>query len=258
MTGRTWTDEQLSTFLDGEMPDADARALANDLVEDGALFSRFERLRAANTAFMDTMSAIDARPMPAGVTAALSVSNAAQAAGQGAESVVAFRPRRLGETLAKHRGAAAGLIAAAAMFTVTTAIQPAMMAASLPSAGQMVADNSAFDRALDGSPSAAAVRISADAEVTPRLTFARADGSFCRQYDATNKGARTSSVACREGSGWRVMIDTASGPVAGQGDFTTASGDRSPALEAFLDAEMSGSPLDAAAEAQVIRQGWRP
>lgn len=255
MTRPVWTDEQLSQFLDGEMSQAESDRLAQDLAEDGAMFARFERMRLANAAYVSAVSKIDERPLPDAVRATLARSNAASAAGQGAETVVAFRPRRLGEILMRHRAIAAAFLVAFVGYGVMSSVAGART--DYPGAGDMVAANSAFEKALNETASAQTVRVSAHMQMTPRLSFARSDGALCRQYDVASGDATVSSVACRGAAGWRVELAAATAPADDPSDYQSASANKSPAIEAYLDAAMKGAPLDAAGEAAAIRSGWR-
>ncbi len=78
MTHASWTDEQLSAFLDGELPAQDMDALAHALETDAALAARIERLGAANAAYVDVVSRIDGAPMTAGLQAAMAPPPAAR------------------------------------------------------------------------------------------------------------------------------------------------------------------------------------
>jgi anti-sigma factor RsiW len=52
MTHASWTDEQLSAFVDGELSAAETDTLARDLESDPQLAARAERLGAAHVAFI--------------------------------------------------------------------------------------------------------------------------------------------------------------------------------------------------------------
>lgn len=80
-------------------------------------------------------------------------------------------------------------------------------------------------------------------------SFWSRDGYFCRAFD-TRKGEQPGldGIACRERAGWHIrIVTTATGPGA-----TPAS------VQNTMDNLVVGSPLDAAAERQARRQGWRP
>jgi hypothetical protein len=117
--------------------------------------------------------------------------------------------------------------------------------------------SSPIHSALEGGSSGEVVKIAAGATITPRLTFASAGGGFCRQFEVATSGGTTSAIACREGAAWRTQVAVFGGPRSNPGDFQTASGDKSPALEAFIDRHISGAPLTAAEEMDAMREGWR-
>jgi len=80
-------------------------------------------------------------------------------------------------------------------------------------------------------------------------SFWSKDGYFCRAFD-TKKGASPGldGIACRERGGWHIRIVT-----------TTAGADAMPAsVRRTMDSLIVGYPLDATAERQARRQGWRP
>ena len=110
MTTPFWTDQQLSAFLDGELPASDADVLARQIEGDAGLAARIERLGAANTAFVQAISRIDDAPMTPGLKAAMATPPTA--------SVIAFRPRGLIAFISEHRAIAASLVAAAAVWGV--------------------------------------------------------------------------------------------------------------------------------------------
>lgn len=80
-------------------------------------------------------------------------------------------------------------------------------------------------------------------------SFWSKDGYFCRVFDLRKVQRQgLDGIACRERAGWRIrIVMTAAGPAA-----MPAS------VRSTMDNLMVGSPLDAAAEQQARRQGWRP
>jgi hypothetical protein len=79
-------------------------------------------------------------------------------------------------------------------------------------------------------------------------SFWSKDGYFCRAFD-TRKGDRPGldGIACREGAAWHIRI------------VTSAAGPDMPlTVRSTMDHLIVGKPLDAAAERQARRQGWRP
>src|SRR5689334_9233286 len=117
---RPWTDEQISAFLDGELNGADMDALGKDVEADAELARRVERLGAANTAFVQAVSAIDSKPMPASVGKLLAETPTAEPA---SAKVLAFRPRSVSGWLMEHRALAASLLCAAIVGGVASGLR---------------------------------------------------------------------------------------------------------------------------------------
>ncbi len=80
-------------------------------------------------------------------------------------------------------------------------------------------------------------------------SFWSKDGYFCRAFDTRNgTHPGLDGIACREGAGWHIRI------------VTTAAGatEMPVTVRNTMDNLIVGSPLDATAERQARRQGWRP
>jgi hypothetical protein len=80
-------------------------------------------------------------------------------------------------------------------------------------------------------------------------SFWSKDGYFCRGFNTgKGEGPGLDGIACRERAGWRIRIVTnAPGPAVMRAS-----------VRSMMDNLIIGSPLDAAAERQARRQGWRP
>jgi hypothetical protein len=243
---RPWTDEQISAFLDGELPAADMDALGKDVEGDADLARRVERLGAANTAFVQAVSAIDSKPMPADVEKLLAEAPTAK--------VLAFRPRSVSGWLMEHRALAASLLCAAIVGGVASGLRTETDPFA-PKADGVILASSPLHHALEAAPTGEAVLVSAGVSATPRLTFASDTGAFCRQFDVASQKGVTTAIACREGGAWRTQVavfgKAGSGP-----DYQTASGAKSPALEAFIDNHISGTALNTDEEKSAIAKGW--
>jgi hypothetical protein len=169
--------------------------------------------------------------------------------------IIPFSPRRIGAFVMEHRAIAAGLVCAAAVWGVSlSAGRPGELG---PNSDGYILASSQLYRVLQETPSSVPVKLDGGAEVTPRLSFAAASGEFCRQYLLRSSAGGSEAIACREDDNnrWRVEVATY-GPLPPSGDYVTAAGPAS-ALDAFVDREIRGEPLDADGEAEAIREGWR-
>jgi hypothetical protein len=90
-----------------------------------------------------------------------------------------------------------------------------------------------------------------DAATRIGVSFARADGAFCRTFE----GPALSGLACREGARWH-MVMTAAGSGGRQGDYRQAGNASARIAETAQDL-MAGEPLDAAGERRARDRGWR-
>lgn len=247
MMRESWSDEQLSAFLDGELPEREMEALSRAIAEDRDLSLRVERLRSANAAYVDAIGEIDRAPLSAGLRVAVESPPAAQ--------VIAFRPRKLAGFIAEHRAIAASLVCAAAVWGVMSVAAPgAAPDPFAPGPNGVILAGSPLHRLLESAPTGQAIT-AGPATAAVRLTFAANDGTFCRQVEVATDDSVSAAIACREDQTWRAQV-AAYGLAKSAGDFQTASASRAPSLEAFLDERLSGAPMSAEEEAQLLSSGW--
>ena len=254
MTHAHWTDEQLSAFLDGELSPVDTDALARDMDADPQLAARAERLSVANTAFVESAAMIDAVPVSAKLKAAMET---APAASKSADNVIAFRPRSVRAFLVEHRAIAASLLCAVTVWGAASSMAPQTASDPFaPGPGGVIVASAPLYQILETAHTGEARPVSGGVTATPQLTFASADGQFCRQVALSSSGSSSAAILCRDEDGWRPQV-VAFGLPKGAVDYQTASADRSPALEAFLDARMSGAPMTADEEARLLTSSWK-
>jgi hypothetical protein len=245
---RNWTDEQLSAFLDGELPVQETDELAKALENDTQLAARMERLESANTAYLNAVGEIDRRPLKAGLKTTIDAPSGAQVVPLPRRSVAAF--------VMEHRAIAAALVCAVAVASVmSTSMKPGTADPLATGADGYIIASSPLHRVLETGRTGDGAPVTDDATATPRLTFASVDGGFCRQFDLTTATSAASAIACRDDGGWRPQV-VAYGLTKSSGDYRTASAERSPALEAFMDEHMDGAPVNAKEEALLLQAGW--
>jgi len=80
------------------------------------------------------------------------------------------------------------------------------------------------------------------------------DGAYCRSFSLQREAM--AGVACRDGEHWQVQMLAQQAPTAA-GGYRQAGTTLPPAVLAAIDAQIDGAPLDAAAEADALRRGWR-
>ncbi len=242
---RAWSDEQISGFLDGELNPADFEAMLHDLETDPAVAARVRRMSEATKAFVTASLAIDEEPMSAGLAKALAAPPSAK--------VIPFRGRSFTATVMDHRAIAASLVCAVAAWGVF-AMSGSVDRNGIDASG-MIAATSPLHRALETGPTGDVVKVSGSETATPRLSFARADGDYCRQFDLASRDGVTSAIACRDDGVWRTEVAVYGQAQPGE-EYTTASGEKAEPLEAYISRVIAGDPLNAAAETAAIANNW--
>lgn len=220
----------LSRFLDGELDDAETAAFEQRLEREPVLAARLERWLANDrAAARDIDAMLAARPAPAMPDCAPPVS------------------------LAEHR--AAKQLKARRWFV------PASLAASLALAGLLSlsvlrsGEASPLD-ALETLPAGQSVTLADGGQLTAVLTFAAADGRWCREYALGGQG---SGIACREDGGWTAQGELAGGAAAPAGDsqgYATAAGTDPAALDDLYASLGAGDPVSIDQEAGLMQNGW--
>jgi hypothetical protein len=105
--------------------------------------------------------------------------------------------------------------------------------------------------ALENTPSGDTLS-AAGFRVQPLSTHPVAGGA-CRDFLLDGPGGALVGLGCREGNGWALRVGVA---LEGGAAIRPAAADH-PLIGAMLDRLSAEPPLDAAAEAALMRRGWR-
>jgi hypothetical protein len=218
----SFTDETLMAFADGTLPEDEALRVAEALDADAALAERVALLAEGRDAARGAFRAVLDEPVPARLLAA------AQAPAAGNDNA----PRAW-----RGMGVAVAASLAVGVFLGTLAPRgeaPGMLAAPVRAA-------------LDGAAAGAlgGVRVTG--------THVAEGGMICRSFAQAEGAATMLGLACREEDGWRLRVAVAR---AGSGFAPASGGD--PVIAEVLERLGAGPALDAAAEAEARRRGWRP
>lgn len=229
------TDEELSAFLDGELPAEASKRVAAALDEDETLRRRLQRLAFADRALASAYAAIGDSKMPAWVTALI--------AGDGPRPEQPDPPSRLAAPIA----AGVALIVGAAFGWLIAAPKGVSDAAL---AG-IVSPASALNEALETSPSGAEVAIFRGKKAELILTFRSGDGAWCREFTVTTPKDAAHAVACRNNGKWRVEF-AASAPTSDQLDAPSEVA----AFDGALQTLRPGPALSPPEEEAMLREHW--
>jgi hypothetical protein len=237
MTDVRIDDETLYAWLDGELPEDEAKRVAALVAANPMLGKKLEAQRQLQAQLRAAFDPVAAAPMPAGIHAAASAEQVSSLA-----SARAKRAGRTGFGLPQWSAVAAAVVAGFICGQMVprgdTAAQDGLVASAQ------------LTEALD-SQLASADRRGDGAGVHVRLTFRDVGGNLCRSFETPS----TAGVACREKGTWDMRALVARQPHA-QSDYRMAtSGDA--AILAYIDAQISGDPLDAAAEKRAMQSDWK-
>jgi hypothetical protein len=223
-------DEKLMAYVDGELAGPERSAFEAELARDPALQAEADRQRRLRARLAATFDPVLDEPVP------LPLTMAAQAANE---------PRRRAWSLPQWAGMAACL--ALGVLVGRGLLQPP--------AGPLVARDGAL-MAQGGLAQALDRKLAADAgPVRIGVSFRSTDGRWCRTFQSA--GDRLAGLACREPRGWTARAVAAWTPQPGDA-YRTAGSDTPAAVLAAVDTEISGAPLDAAAERDARDRGWMP
>jgi Putative zinc-finger len=226
------SDEMLSAYLDGELEPAEAARVATLIASNAELAARLARHRRVDDLLREAIPEIptpDYDPL--------------------VEHILGAAPARRSFVSARSGLALAAALTVAVLAGVGLGRYLPRNDGLQVAAGGLVA-HGPLAEALEHQ---ASMSVSGRAPIQVALSLRAADGRFCREFFV--KGA-TEGVACREAAGWRVLATAeqraASGDASG---YRTAGGEDGPLDKAVQD--LAGAPLDPAAEARALQQGWR-
>lgn len=238
------TDEVLSAFLDGELPEADMQTIRNLLVDDPSLGERLADLAAVDRAVAEHYGVIDEQALPEAVSELLKPESATAA------TVVAFPYWRRARQGLQRRAGTAVAAALALGFGLAQFWDGAPVDSN--------ADWQQVAEALETTPSGKTRILETDTELTPRLTFTNHAGEFCRQFLLQEQSKASEKIACRssaETAGWVEMATVTVPKVESDNRYQTASGGS--VLDGVLDQMIAGEVIDPARERQLLTGGWR-
>lgn len=237
MTDATFSDEQLSAFIDGELSDAENAAIVRAAEADTALAARIAILRDANSHLRD---AIDDLLGEAPRTLLPS------------DNLVPFPQRRSARADWMRMAAAAGVafvIGAIAMRTIAPSPQQTMLASTGDGVVARATLAAALDRAHSGDRSD-----SQNGTVVVSASFVAKDTRFCREFHVDFASGAADGVACRDASGWRIE-GWSNAPKSVRG-YETAGGPNDAVMSATIDRLGTREMLDRAGEEKAIGVHW--
>ncbi|PUA28008.1 MAG: hypothetical protein B0W54_16035 [Cellvibrio sp. 79] len=235
----TISDEQLSAFLDAELPEAEMEWVRQQLVDDENLANRLAELAMVDDQVARHYAQIDERPLPVAITRLL-----ATEPNQASNNIIPFPLwKRVQRGLQQH----------AAIAACTLLVIGFGMVQLLPGTNNNKNNWSAVAQVLEKNASGDEQHLDDGSRVKPRLTFINNNGNYCRQFQLIERDKSSENIACRNNNYWELVISEQQETLA-DGDYQTASGGS--LLDNALDEMMSRDAFDAAAEQQAINSRW--
>lgn len=244
-TFRSWSDDEVNAFVDGELDTETAARFAAQVRQDLALAKRVARQRGLRSRLGAAFNPVLAEPVPERLLQAMQ--------GESSAATPIGKARRAGQ-----RTTPGPVWWSAAAASVLLAV---LLGTRLPRGddASLVADESGL---LAGGVLASALgeRISAEGSaaegVLISLSFRAGDGRYCRTFSLDTG---VDGLACRDPQGWRIEA-TGRSPAARTGtddEYRQASSQLSPAVLAAISRWQAGDALTREQERAVRDNGWR-
>lgn len=221
-------DEVLLAYVDGELDAARAAELEAAMDGDPVLAGRVARHMELRTAASGAFAGVLDEPVPERLILA--------AGSEGVARPAFGRPRGFG--LPQWAAMAACLVAGVLVGRGLTPAEGPVAGSGLEAQGVLA---EALDDKLSAEPGP--VRVG--------FTFRDAAGDYCRTFQAE----ALAGVACREDDGWGLRVTAAAEPQTGQ--YRTAGAAMPPAVLAYVDGAIAGTPLDRDQEVAAREANWR-
>lgn len=246
---RNFTDQELVSFINGDLNGVRAEELAMALDDDSALFDRLERLDPLSAEIKGAFDEVLAMPVPDRLREGILLSQENKAS----DNVISFTAAKAEKDSRRFRWPEYAAMAASLAVGLVIGGQSGIFDPVAVDADTIIVASANGPTLAPAVAQFLATKAGGETQQLAGLGLARAsisfrDGEdrFCRQFSIEAKATATDGVACLSDGEWAVAaIGTRS--IDG-GDVRTASGDASSAVLAAVDEMIDGDPLDAGAE----------
>ena len=236
-----YSDDKLSAFLDGELPDAELEKISAAVRRDPDLQKRLFSLQAVDTILSETFSDIVNEPVPERILKTITATEAVQHGHTLALRGGSSEPSRWLPFLLILSALLLGLL-----FGRLSAGDSAPRTLTVLTAGPVDVGSPVYV-ALETTPSG-----DATAGFTPQLSFDAVDGGVCRELTADRQRA----LACRSQGTMTILAVGLEAPNVDPNSFQTASASSSVIFDVLADQLMVAAPLDPGEEASRLQAGW--
>lgn len=240
------TDEELVSFVDGELEPGRAEALQHAIKADPELARRVAEQCALRDRLRGAFDRVLEEPVPRRLTDLTA-----------ADRVMDLQAARM----RRNRGAWYGGLGLAAGVVVGLALAPALLRTTRPESdvatlGSAIVAGGALANALSNQ---LASEQTSSAPVQIGISFAAKSGEYCRTFVTHGESGSVTGMACRHGTAWTIaVLQSEARGAAVAGDYRQAETTLPPVIAQAAETIIDGEPLDAPAEAAARASGWRP
>jgi Anti-sigma factor NepR len=233
--------ERLSAYLDGALSPDEASALELELAQNPQLADQLAQLSAADAALRQAFGGVVDEPVPERLSDLLEKPRTAEVYNLAKERAKRAERTKLPARFDWRAGVA---IAATLLIGIFSFSQVSEGPGSRGDPIQV---------ALDTTASGTKASLKDGRTLTPRLSFAAADGRYCREFALGVQDG----IACNGKEGWKIeaLVKGSSGDAA-EGGYATAGG--STALDSVYRRLGAGEPVSVAEEKTLISKRWAP
>lgn len=229
------TDEQLSAFLDAELPHAEMEIIREQLIVDETLVDRLAELALVDELVASSAKQIDSLPMPSAATELVQK--------QPAEIIAFSFWKRVQHTLQQPFALAASV---ALLIGFGTSL--------MMTKGTSQSDWSAVAQVLETAPSGVMQIATNGAAIKPHVTFKNHEGNYCRHFDFSAGKTHSENIACRQDDQWQLTNTAVQQQHQLANEYQTASGGS--VLDETVEKMADGEFFNAQKEAAVINNRW--
>ena len=237
----TWSDEQISAYLDGELPEDDRRQIETAMETDDVLRARIEAFQNVDDALLSVLGHFDEEPIPDGILALVRAHSVTANDNLGGSVVPLQSIRKPRSRLIQFAAIAATLVVGVFVgIQINDSDRPNDL--SRLTAG-LVSSESLLFATLETVPSG-----EVQGNLQPILSFKTGEGDICREVLAPEQRA----LACRSDGDWTVLAISRDASSASGEDYETASAASSIAFDVLTEQLMVGVPLSATEEQDLL------
>ena len=257
------TNEQLSAFLDGELPEADMQHVREAIAIDMSLADKLAALAEVDVMVKSAAEKATATALPKSVLMLLEQetdSNIGDHNDSDKSENVAVKKHNGNEVLAfpaqrKRRKWYAPVAAAASFAALAGLVFIQTDSAVEPGISPVISQWASISSVLDSTLTGESVELTSGLKVTPQLSFVSDAFTYCRQAKVVTSDEKNTLIACRNTqSAWQLVASSQQEEDGNIGAYQAAN--KADVLKDELDKLMKASPLNRIQEQRAIESQW--